>query len=300
MIYYMGSLAGKKPLNRGGNNGNMCHLKINAEEFNPKVMFHYKQKMVYEVPEHTHDFLTIQYVVSGRCSYVINGQELEAKKEDLVILNPGTLHRSLPSHGKNEATVFYLGFENLNIKGYPDNYIPIYNTVIPIRKYQHEIYNCYHEIIATQEKKDVGWDLLTKVLSQQFLVLVLKELSPQRSGNIQDYFQLKMYDKNTIAQTITQYFQENYMKKISVEEIARYTYLSTTYVTKIYKEITGDTPINYLINLRMNKAQEILREGHFSVQEVAKQVGYEDPYYFSKLFKKRYGCSPSEYKKKSS
>ena len=90
------------------------------------------------------------------------------------------------------------------------------------------------------------------------------------------------------------------MKKISVEEIARYTYLSTTYVTKIYKEITGDTPINYLINLRMNKAQEILREGHFSVQEVAKQVGYEDPYYFRKLFKKRYGCSPSEYKKKSS
>ena len=53
------------------------------------------------------------------------------------------------------------------------------------------------------------------------------------------------------------------MKKISVEEIARYTYLSTTYVTKIYKEITGDTPINYLISLRMDKAKEILEEGHF-------------------------------------
>lgn len=274
-------------------------MNINTEEFNPKIMFHYKEKASYEVSEHTHDFLTIQYVVSGRLTYYVNGQEIEAKKEDIIVLNPGTPHRYVCPKGKNEATIFYLGIENLNIKGYPQNFVPICSSVIPIRKYQHEIYNCYHEIISTQEKKDIGWDLLTKVLSQQFLVLVLKELSPQRSGSIQDYFQLKMYDKNTIAQTITNYFQENYMKKISVEEIARYTYLSTTYVTKIYKEMTGDTPINYLISLRMDKAKEILGEGHFSVQEVAKQVGYDDPYYFSKLFKKRYGCSPSEYKKKT-
>lgn len=276
----------------------MSQMVISAEDFNPKVVFQYKQKNTYEVPEHTHDFLTIQYVVSGRSLFVINGQEFEAKKEDLVIINPGTVHTHKPIHGK-ESTIFNLGIENLNIKGYPPNYVPIFSSIVPIRRYQHEIYNCYHEIITAQEKKDVAWDLLTQVQSQQFLVWVLKELSPQRSGNIEDYFQLKMYDKNTIAQTITNYFQENYMKKISVEEIARYTYLSTTYVTKIYKEITGDTPINYLIRLRMDKAREILSEGHFSVQEVAKQVGYDDPYYFSKLFKKRYGCSPSEYKKKN-
>ena len=47
------------------------------------------------------------------------------------------------------------------------------------------------------------------------------------------------------------------MKKISVDDIARSTYLSTTYITKIYKEVTGDTPINYLINLRLEKAREL-------------------------------------------
>ena len=93
------------------------------------------------------------------------------------------------------------------------------------------------DIIATQEKKDIGWDLLTKVLSQQFLVLVLKELSPQRTGSIQDYFQLKMYDKNTIAQTITSYFQENYMKKISVEEIK--TFGTYSFEVKLYQGITA-------------------------------------------------------------
>ena len=88
------------------------------------------------------------------------------------------------------------------------------------------------------------------------------------------------------------------MKKISVDDIARSTYLSTTYITKIYKEVTGDTPINYLINLRLEKARDILEEGHFSIQAVAKKVGYDDPYYFSKLFKKKFGCSPSSYKRK--
>ena len=76
----------------------------------------------------------------------------------------------------------------------------------------------------------------------------------------------------------------------------RQTYLSTTYITKIYKEVTGDTPINFLINLRMEKAREILSEGHFSIQTVAKRVGYDDPYYFSKLFKKKFGYSPSAFK----
>ena len=87
------------------------------------------------------------------------------------------------------------------------------------------------------------------------------------------------------------------MKKISVEEIARSTYLSTTYVTKIFKEIINDTPINYLIQIRLEKAKELLREGKISIQDISKQIGYDDPYYFSKLFKKKYGLAPSEYRK---
>ena len=100
-------------------------LNLNAEEFNPKILFYYKEKAVYEVAEHTHDFLTIQYVVSGKLTYYINGQEIEAKKEELVVINPGTPHRYVCPKGKNEATLFYLGIDNLNIKGYPPNFVPI-------------------------------------------------------------------------------------------------------------------------------------------------------------------------------
>ena len=278
----------------------MYNISVNAEDFNPKVVFYYRSKSLQAQLSHSHDFLTIHYIVSGHVRYQIQGQTYTVHKDDIMIINPGVEHMHLIDDPETDpdSCIFYLGIDNLFIKGYPQDFIPICNVVIPLRKYQQEIYNCYHEIILTQEKKDVGWPLMAKVLSLEFLVLLLKELTPQNASTIQDYFQLKTYDKQTIAQTITTYFQENYMKKISVEEIARSSYLSTTYITKIYKEMTGDTPINYLISLRMEKALEILKEGHFSIQDVAKRVGYDDPYYFSKLFKKRFGLSPSAYKRK--
>ena len=273
----------------------MHPFQISAEDFNPKVLFQYKSHVKPRPISHSHDFLSTHYVVSGHCMFEVDGKEYLVKKDDVIIINPGVSHHSIPIEG-TDCVIFYLGIDELYIKGYPKNFIPINSTIISIRKYIHELYNCYHNIVSVQEKKETLCALMAKELSLQFLVILLKELSPQATNNLSDYFHLETYDKATIAQTITNYFHENYMKKISIEEIAKSTYLSTTYITKIYKEITGDTPINYLINLRMEKAREILSEGHFSIQTVAKRVGYDDPYYFSKLFKKKFGYSPSTFK----
>ena len=76
-------------------------------------------------------------------------------------------------------------------------------------------------------------------------------------------------------------------------------YLSPFYISKIFKSEIGDTPIRHLINIRLEKAKELLESGSgSSIQAVAAMVGYDDAYHFSKLFKKRYGISPSQAKKK--
>ena len=75
-------------------------------------------------------------------------------------------------------------------------------------------------------------------------------------------------------------------------------YLSPFYISKIFKSETGDTPIRHLINIRLEKAKELLENGYKgSIQEVAASVGYDDAYHFSKLFKKHYGVSPSQVRK---
>ena len=75
-------------------------------------------------------------------------------------------------------------------------------------------------------------------------------------------------------------------------------YLSPVYISKIFKEIMGDSPINYLIKIRLSKAKELLNNSNTPIKTIAKMIGYNDPYYFSKLFKKYYGISPNKFKEK--
>ncbi|MBA4701393.1 MAG: helix-turn-helix transcriptional regulator [Ruminococcus sp.] len=103
--------------------------------------------------------------------------------------------------------------------------------------------------------------------------------------------------KNYVVNQIIQYFNKHYSEKISLDQIAQNMYLSTLYISKLFKSETGDTPINYLIQLRMEKARKLMEtEPASSIQSIASQVGYEDAYYFSKLFKKHFGVSPSKYR----
>ena len=110
-------------------------------------------------------------------------------------------------------------------------------------------------------------------------------------------YEFKSVNKKYVVQQIMHYMETHYKEKISLDQIAANMYLSSFYISKIFKSETGDTPINYLISLRMQKARELLDENpEQSIQAVAMAVGYEDAYHFSKLFKKYFGLSPLYYK----
>ena len=100
-----------------------------------------------------------------------------------------------------------------------------------------------------------------------------------------------------IVNSLMQYMNENYMNQISLETISKKIYLSPAYISKVFKEETGETPINYLIKIRLSKAREMLMTGGLSVKSVARAVGYDDAYYFSKLYKKYHGIAPSRVRK---
>lgn len=95
------------------------------------------------------------------------------------------------------------------------------------------------------------------------------------------------------------YIQENYHHKISLASVAEHVGLSSGYLCRIFKEET-DISINaYINNLRMTRAGELLKEPNSYIKEVAISVGFEDQLYFSRLFKRYYGVTPSEYRSSS-
>lgn len=92
------------------------------------------------------------------------------------------------------------------------------------------------------------------------------------------------------------YASVNYRLKIDLNEVVKDYGYTMNYYRKIFKEETGVTPVEYLLDIRIEKAKDLLLH-NFAVNEVANKVGFPDPYYFSKVFKKKTGVSPKDYKR---
>lgn len=95
------------------------------------------------------------------------------------------------------------------------------------------------------------------------------------------------------------YMEEHYMEEITLEELARYIGLSPQHFSKIFKDDIGLNYIEWLTRLRIDVAKRLLSDGGMSVKEVCYLVGYNDPNYFSRIFRKTEGMSPSAYAKEN-
>jgi len=95
-----------------------------------------------------------------------------------------------------------------------------------------------------------------------------------------------------------EYIEENYSKDISLDEISEKLNISSYYFSKLFKENQGEGFVEYLTRIRIEKAKEMLTNPEKSIKEVGIACGYSDPNYFSRIFKKSTGITPSEYKEK--
>ena len=92
------------------------------------------------------------------------------------------------------------------------------------------------------------------------------------------------------------YIKENYSKDIFLEDISRKVDISPYYFSKLFKEETGENFIEYLTNIRIEEAKRLLKNRDLSIKNVSIDTGYSDPNYFSRIFKKQVGLTPTEYR----
>ena len=92
------------------------------------------------------------------------------------------------------------------------------------------------------------------------------------------------------------YIQEHYSEQVTLNEVAENIYVSTFYISRMFKKELGKSFVDYLNDVRIEKSKELLKDVKYKTYEVAEIVGISDPHYFSKLFKKYSGMTPSEYR----
>lgn len=95
------------------------------------------------------------------------------------------------------------------------------------------------------------------------------------------------------------FIEENFSHDISLDDVSRIVDISPYYFSKLFKEETGENFIEYLTNIRIEKAKQLLSNKEISIKSICVATGYSDPNYFSRIFKKQVGITPTEYREKS-
>ena len=104
---------------------------------------------------------------------------------------------------------------------------------------------------------------------------------------------------STLVEKTKRYISEHFANSdISVERVCEHLHISQSYFSSIFKQDTGKSFVQYLTDLRMDRAAALLRETDEKTYTIAQQVGYDEPNYFSYVFKRKFGVSPSQYRGK--
>ena len=103
------------------------------------------------------------------------------------------------------------------------------------------------------------------------------------------------YCKDSVEK-VTDYIEHNYMEELSVKILAHKFAINANYLSTLFKQATGQALVAYITNIRINRACNLLKNTDASITNIAVSVGYQDPLYFFKVFKKTVGKTPLEYR----
>ncbi len=101
---------------------------------------------------------------------------------------------------------------------------------------------------------------------------------------------------NQIVLEAERYIKNHYCDNITLQTVADEIHVTPTWLSKLFKQETGVTFLEYLTEVRLREAADLLQNVHLKVYQVCQMIGYQDPAYFSKLFRKQYGCNPQEFR----
>ncbi len=247
---------------------------------------------------HWHEDFEITYVVEGTMDIECEGRQIKLKKGDVAVINPNELH-SCP-HIQTPLKLYCVIFDVEILKSRffdksESKYIhPILNNGILFENFLPDhfvIANYVMGIFKEIQVQDKGYELAIKAYILNLLVALLRGHVVRLLTNSEKEAKIK---NNGRIRAAVQYIHTHYMEEINIDQIADAVYVSKFYLCKLFKKNLGLTVVDYINNVRMSEAKKILIESDEPISKVAISVGFADFNYFSRLYKKKWGETPSQ------
>jgi len=253
--------------------------------------------------EHSHDVYHVVIYTKGRNFFRLKGESCVIRPGILALTSPGELHDFYLTE-RGTAVYSEMTFAFADAAGQPLQ-IPFHQLLalyegfdmpgvkLPIHlsaKKTHEARAILTGIFTRLTQRPSGRLEIAREILSLFSLIIRECYLPQ--------INIMTPEPNPIRKACD-YIEMNYMKPMEIHELAGIAGMSTGYFFRTFKKQTGWTPITCQQKLRIEAAKTLLRSSHLRCKEIAGKVGYEDVYYFSKLFKKIAGLSPMAYRKKN-
>lgn len=230
--------------------------------------------------EHRHEFYEFEYVSEGEGEYILNGQSFNLKKGDLVFVTPMDLH----SYNKGNEK-----FRTITVKFIPER---LCHLLRDITKFEAFIMPCDEElknafiIIKNERTSENYTDFAIKNALERILVLILRT-----KGTV------LMPDKELDFGQIIGYINKNFRNTLTLEKVSEKCGYSNAHFCRQFKKTTGKTFVEYLNDIRVIHAKNLLVTTNMSITDISYDCGFGSVRNLNREFLKRCGCPPNEFRK---
>lgn len=259
------------------------------EEFR---LFHIKDQTQKEFTYHYHDFHKVVIFISGKAAYHIEGKTYQLNPWDILLVNRHAIHRpEIDPSVPYERFILWIQndipWQEL-LKCFQKANDRSYNLVRLNPIFQEKMKDILSELESSAQSDGYGKDLLIQSLFLQFMVYLNRIFLKK-----QYIFDKKSYTFDSQIASILQYINHNLKEDLSVETLATRYYVSKYHLMRKFKEETGYTLHNYIVNKRLLMARTLISEG-MPVTKVAKESGFTEYSTFSRAYRKQFKAAPSE------
>ncbi len=233
--------------------------------------------------QHSHEFCELFYVTEGKGTIKLTGQSIPICAGDVIIINPWVLHEE---HSDPEGSLdfIFIAVKDFEIQGTIPSHIGEWLTP-PV----------FHD--CDQTLSFYFRQVLYEFLSQSsFCRQMINGLMLSIVVNLLRLLNLMNQDRqgiNLLCARIKEYIDRSFTSDVTLEDLSRHFFISKHYLSHVFRDHNGVSPIKYLISKRMQLAAGLLADTCHSITDISRMSGYDNPLYFSKVFKKTFAMSQS-------